>query len=243
MSLSNNEPTLTAFVSKESDEKNTYKSGDKVKCNYGEGTVTGELRNGWSIYIDGSKYADLYKDRLQSKNITITPYEPTQTSNSMEPTLTAFVSRGSDEQKTYKSGDTVKINYGYGPEVIGELRNGWSIYSNGSNIADLDNKAVISLDTIKNTRSYLKAYDRQISKGAIADSPEEGAVKKVLGALDQQLKKDLQDDPWLIEYNNISNRYKSYKDRFSGAVGDMLKMENGRLKLADEDVFGVSFKS
>ena len=145
MSLSNNEPTLTAFVSKESDEKNTYKSGDKVKCNYGEGTVTGELRNGWSIYnSNGSKYADLYKDRLQSKNITITPYEPTQTSNSMEPTLTAFVSRGSDEQKTYKSGDTVKINYGYGPEVIGELRNGWSIYSNGSNIADLDNKAVLS---------------------------------------------------------------------------------------------------
>ena len=161
MSLSNNEPTLTAFVSKESDEKNTYKSGDKVKCNYGEGTVTGELRNGWSIYIDGSKYADLYKDRLQSKNITITPYEPTQTSNSMEPTLTAFVSRGSDEQKTYKSGDTVKINYGYGPEVIGELRNGWSIYSNGSNIADLDNKAVLSKELTMTPDTSPTVYNNQ----------------------------------------------------------------------------------
>jgi hypothetical protein len=140
------EPTLTAFVSKDSNETKNYKSGDKVKCDYGEGkVVTGELRNGWSIYSDGIKYADLYKERLQSKNITITPDEPTQIANSMEPTLTAFVSRNNDEQKTYKSGDKVKCNYGYGPEVIGELRNGWSIYnSNGSNIADIDNKSVLS---------------------------------------------------------------------------------------------------
>lgn len=140
------EPTLTAFVSKNNDEQKTYKSGDKVKCDYGEGTVViGKLHNGWSIYIDGSKYADLDKDRLESKNITITPNETTQTANTTEPTLSAFVSRNSEEQKTYKSGDIVKINYGYGPEVICELRNGWSIYnSNGSNIADIDNKSVLS---------------------------------------------------------------------------------------------------
>ena len=78
--------------------------------------------------------------------------------------------------------------------------------------------------------------------GVVADSPEEGAVKKILGAFDQQLKKDLKDDPWLIEYNNISNRYQTYKKRFDGAVGDLFKMERGRLKLADEDVFGSSFK-
>ena len=115
-------------------------------------------------------------------------------------------------------------------------------YPDIKKIVDLDNKSVISLDTIKNTRTDLKAYDRQIRKGVISDTPEEGSVKKILGSLDQQLKKDLQDDPWLIEYNNLSNRYKSYKDRFDGAVGDMLRMENGRLKLADEDVFGSSFK-
>ena len=138
------EPTLTAFVSKDSNETKTYNSGDKVKCDYREGTITGELRNGWSIYSDGIKYADLDKDRLQSKNITITPNETTQTANSMEPTLTAFVSKDSNETKNYKSGDTVEIDYGYGPKVIGELRNGWSIYSNGSNIADLDNKSVLS---------------------------------------------------------------------------------------------------
>jgi hypothetical protein len=115
-------------------------------------------------------------------------------------------------------------------------------YPDIKKIINLDDRSVIALDTIKNTRTDLKAYDRLINKGAIADSPEEGAVKKVLGALDQQLKKDLQDDPWLLEYNNISNRYKAYKDRFKGAVGDMLEMQNGRLKLADEDVFGSSFK-
>lgn len=115
-------------------------------------------------------------------------------------------------------------------------------YPDIKKIIDLEDRSVIALNTIKNTRSDLKAYDRQIRKGAIADTPEEGSVKKILGSLDQQLKKDLQDDPWLIEYNNLSNRYKAYKNRFDGAVGDLLKMENGRLKLADEDVFGSSFK-
>ena len=115
-------------------------------------------------------------------------------------------------------------------------------YPDIKKIIDLEDRSVIALNTIKNTRSDLKAYDRQIRKGAIADTPEEGSVKKILGSLDQQLKKDLQEDPWLIEYNNLSNRYKAYKNRFDGAVGDLLKMENGRLKLADEDVFGSSFK-
>ena len=115
-------------------------------------------------------------------------------------------------------------------------------YPDIKKIIDLDDRSVIALDTIKNTRSDLKAYDRLIRKGTISDTPEEGSVKKILGSLDQQLKKDLQDDPWLIEYNNLSNRYDKYKKRFDGAVGDMLRMENGRLKLADEDVFGSSFK-
>jgi len=115
-------------------------------------------------------------------------------------------------------------------------------YPDIKKIIDLDDRSVIALDTIKNTRSDLKAYDRLIRKGAVSDTPEEGSVKKVLGSLDQQLQRDLKDDPWLIEYNNISNRYQQYKKRFDGAVGDMLRMENGRLKLADEDVFGSSFK-
>jgi hypothetical protein len=115
-------------------------------------------------------------------------------------------------------------------------------YPDIKKIIDLEDRSVISLDTIKNTRSDLKAYDRLIRKGAVSDTPEEGSVKKVLGALNQQLQKDLKDDPWLTEYNNISTRYDLYKKRFDGAVGDMLRMENGRLKLADEDVFGSSFK-
>jgi hypothetical protein len=115
-------------------------------------------------------------------------------------------------------------------------------YTSVKDIIDLDNKVVIGLDSVKVTRSALKDYDRRIRTGVVADSPEEGAVKKILGAFDQQLKKDLKDDPWLIEYNNISNRYQTYKKRFDGAVGDLFKMERGRLKLADEDVFGSSFK-
>ena len=139
------EPTLTAFVSQGSEQTNTYKSGDKVKCDYGGKVVIGKLHNGWSIYNNGSKSADLYKDRLESKNITITSTDTTQTANTTEPTLTAFVSRVSDEQKTYKIGDKVKCDYGHGYELIGELRNGWSIHNSyGSNIMDIDNNSVLS---------------------------------------------------------------------------------------------------
>jgi hypothetical protein len=100
----------------------------------------------------------------------------------------------------------------------------------------------ISLSTLKNTRTSLKNYDRQIRTGAVADTPEEGAVKKVLGSIDAQLKRDLKDDPWLTEYNSISNRYNLYKQRFDGVVGDLLRIDGNKLKLADEDVFGTSFK-
>jgi hypothetical protein len=158
------EPTLTAFVSKKNDEKKTYKSGDRVICDYGDKVVTGELRNEWSIYIDGIKHAVLYKDRLQSKDITITPNEPTQTANSTEPTLTAFLSRDSEEEKTYKIGDKIKIKYYYGPEVIGELRNGWSIYNgNGTKYADLDNNSVLRKELIMTPDTSPKVEYRQLT--------------------------------------------------------------------------------
>ncbi len=70
------EPTLTAFVSKDSDETNTYKSGDKVNI---DGIVkgTGQLiYNGWSIYDENTDNTMVLNPQsLIDKRITITPLE------------------------------------------------------------------------------------------------------------------------------------------------------------------------
>jgi hypothetical protein len=68
--------TLTAFVSKDSDETNTYKSGDRVKFN-GVNKGIGEVvyKNGWSIYdiYEKTKIMDINDEIVKSKQITMTP--------------------------------------------------------------------------------------------------------------------------------------------------------------------------
>ncbi len=76
------EPTLTAFVSRDKDEQKTYKSGDKVYYKQGIYITAGELHyddNGWSIYEIKSppkQMVVLDDNTLQSKEITMTPYDP-----------------------------------------------------------------------------------------------------------------------------------------------------------------------
>ena len=96
---------------------------------------------------------------------------------------------------------------------------------------------------LKNTISDLKAADRAARTADISETPIEGAYKKILGAMDSQLRKDLpKTDPWLVEYKKISTDYNDYKSKFNGVIKDLLKFENGKLKLADEDVFETTFK-
>jgi len=70
------EPTLTAFVSKDNDEKKTYKSGDRVKFD-GVNKGIGELvyQNVWSIYdiYEKTKIMDITDEIVKSKQITMTP--------------------------------------------------------------------------------------------------------------------------------------------------------------------------
>ena len=84
------EPTLTAFVSKESDEKKTYKSGDKVKFKQGMYERIGELHyDGWSIYDMNSppnQIVVLDDNTVQRKGITMTPYVPPQSQPSVSAT-------------------------------------------------------------------------------------------------------------------------------------------------------------
>jgi len=101
----------------------------------------------------------------------------------------------------------------------------------------------INILKLKNTVSDLKAADRAARTSDISETPVEGAYKKILKAMDSQLRRDLPEgDPWLKEYKKISTDYNDYRSKFDGVIGDLLRLENGRLKLANDDVFETTFK-
>lgn len=102
----------------------------------------------------------------------------------------------------------------------------------------------MSLQTVKNTVEDLKRFDRDIRTGRVSETPVEGAVKNLQGSIDRQLNKSLgADDPWLIKYNDLSAEYKQAKDKMRGVIGKITEMKDGRLKIADADVFDETFKT
>ena len=102
----------------------------------------------------------------------------------------------------------------------------------------------MSLQTVKNTIEDLKRFDRDIRTGRVSETPVEGAVKNLLGSIDEQLTKSLgADDPWLLQYKNLSKDYSQAKKKLSGVIGKITEMKDGRLKIADADVFDETFKT
>jgi len=102
----------------------------------------------------------------------------------------------------------------------------------------------ISIQNLANTISDLKAYDRTSVKSIGGMTPIQGATKKLRDAMDAQLARDLPaNDPWLQEYVNLKDEYWAYKNRFNEAIGSILKLKDGRLVVADEDVFNTTFKT
>jgi hypothetical protein len=102
----------------------------------------------------------------------------------------------------------------------------------------------MSLQTVKNTVEDLKRFDRDIRTGRVSETPVEGSVKSLLGSIDKQLNKSLgANDPWLLEYNNLSKEYFQAKNKMKGVIGKLTEMKDGRLKIADADVFDETFKA
>ena len=102
-------------------------------------------------------------------------------------------------------------------------------------------KKQISLAELKETRTDLLALERQM--GRAGEVGPKGFPRNILDAIDKQLNKDLKvDDPWLVEYNLISQDYKTYKQKFGGIINKILERKDGRLVIGDEDVFKQTFK-
>ena len=103
----------------------------------------------------------------------------------------------------------------------------------------------ISINKLKNTLSDLRRFDRQLTKGKIPieGEPVEGAVSKLIGSIKEQFKKDLgQDDIWYREFLKLDKAYAKNKDLYKGVIAKLMTTKNGRLVIANEDVFKQTFK-
>jgi len=103
----------------------------------------------------------------------------------------------------------------------------------------------VSVNTLKNTLSDLRKFDRSIKKGTlpIEGEPVEGAVSKLIGSIKEQFKKSLgQDDVWYKQFRTLDQEYATNKKLYRGTIGKLLQTKDGVLKIADEDVFAQTFK-
>jgi len=103
----------------------------------------------------------------------------------------------------------------------------------------------VSVNTLKNTLSDLRKFDRSIKKGTlpVEGEPVEGAVSKLIGSIKDQFKKSLgADDVWYKQFKTLDQEYATNKKLYRGTVGKLLQAKDGVLKIADEDVFAQTFK-
>ncbi len=94
--------------------------------------------------------------------------------------------------------------------------------------------------------SALKKVARVSSKGLSTDAPEIGAVKRLIGALETDLRKAAEGSPLREEYQRFITRYAMEKRRLDeGTVATMMERRggpNGRFVVANEDVFRTVFQ-
>ena len=94
--------------------------------------------------------------------------------------------------------------------------------------------------------SALKRVARVSSKGLSTETPEIGAVNRLVKALETDLRKAAERSPLRVEYQRFISRYAAEKRRLDeGTVATMMERRggpNGRFVVAKEDVFRTVFQ-
>jgi len=100
----------------------------------------------------------------------------------------------------------------------------------------------ITIESARNTLSSLKTLVRAGEKGGATENIEVGALKKIVGAFNKQINKDAS-KAYISELDNFNYFYKVNKNRLDNTIiGEITRVNGGRLRIADEDVFPLTFK-
>ena len=105
----------------------------------------------------------------------------------------------------------------------------------------VDPEAQFSFLELWDTLSALKRLSRVSSKGLSTETPDVGAVKKLIGAMESDLRQGTSKTALRDEYVKFIKRYQAEKARLDeGTVAKMMERRGGRngtFHIADEDVF------
>jgi len=100
----------------------------------------------------------------------------------------------------------------------------------------------ITMESARNTLSSLKTLVRAGEKGGATENLDIGALKSLIGSFNKQINKDAS-KAYISELDNFNQFYKINKNKLDNSIiGEITRVNGGRLRIADEDVFPLTFK-
>jgi len=103
-------------------------------------------------------------------------------------------------------------------------------------------QAVIPIQTLRNTLSKLNRKIRAGEKGLTTEDIDVGALKKLVGTINQQIRRDAP-EPFIHAYDTFNDVYAKGKQRLDNSIiADVMQVKNKKLVVADEDIFDLTFK-
>ena len=100
----------------------------------------------------------------------------------------------------------------------------------------------IPMESARNTLSSLKTLVRAGEKGGATENVDVGALKSLIGSFNKQINKDAS-KAYTSEFDNFNDFYKLNKNKLDNSIiGEITRVDRGRLRISDEDVFPLTFK-
>lgn len=100
----------------------------------------------------------------------------------------------------------------------------------------------ITVESARETLSSLNRLIRSGEKGGATENVDIGALKSLVGAFNKQINRDAS-KAYISELDNFNYFYKINKNKLDNSIiGQITRVDKGRLRISDEDVFPLTFK-
>ena len=107
----------------------------------------------------------------------------------------------------------------------------------------LDGSAIVDVNTLRNSMSYLNRQIRKGEKGLTTEDIDTGAYKYIVGKINEQIRRDAPDS-FVSAFDTFNDIYSKGKIRLDQSIiKNVMKIKDKRLGYADEDIFDITFKN
>ena len=106
----------------------------------------------------------------------------------------------------------------------------------------LNGTAIVDVNTLRNSMSYLNRQIRKGEKGLTREDIDTGTYKRIVGKINEQIRRDAPDS-FVNAFDMFNDIYSKGKLRLDESIiKDVMKIKNKKLVYADEDIFDITFK-